>query len=212
MGAQTSCTSCVACQGCNTCESCNSCQSCNTSCNASSGCNTLQAFCAIGCQTYGQYGSFAFSYSPTPDNGIMGPGYFDQGVWNEIISYINTLRTKGSVSNSGGSLSYSSINDVAPFKASEFNRISGAINGGAVSPEGLIYGVYFSNLEDNAEAMRLSNSACDRCNVSCDVTCNSCQKCNVRNSDACGTCQACQGGNTTTSCCSCNGGEAPPPT
>ena len=212
MSAQNPCTYCVSCQGCVSCESCNSCQSCNTKCNASSGCNTLQAFCTIGCQTYGQYGSFAFSYSPTPNSGIMGPGYFDQDVWDEIISYINTLRSKGTVKNSGSSISYSSTNNVAPFKASEFNRVSGAVNGGSVSAEGIIYGAYFSNLENAAEAMSLASSACDKCNVNCNVTCNSCQKCNTSNTDACGSSQICRSGNTTPSCCGCNSGNTPPPT
>ncbi len=211
MGAESYCSKCVSCQGCNSCETCNACQLCNSKCNAPSGCNTLQAFCAVGCQAYGEYGGFAFSYSPTTGTGIMGPGYFDQDVWDEIISYINTLRSKGSVSRSGSNLSYSSVSDVAPFKASEFNRIANAVNGGTVSQNGVIYGSYFSNLESSAEAMLLNKSACDKCNVSCDVTCNACQKCNTGNTDACGTCQACQGGNTTTYCCGCNGGEAPPP-
>lgn len=219
MSAQTSCTSCNrcqgcnSCQGCNTCEGCNSCQSCNISCNGAS-CNTKQSFCKIDCQVYDEYGSFKFSYRPIAKTGIMGPGYFDQDVWDEIISYINRRISMGDEVDSGSTIAYSSTSNVAPFKASEFNRISKKTrNGPSVNAGDVIYGSYFIDLEEAVNNTRLSSSACDTCNAGCNApSCESCETCDgcetcvtgcyTRNS--CGTCQRCQRSNTTTTCCGCN--------
>lgn len=175
----------TACSGCNTCQSCNSCQSCNAACNGV-GCNTLQSFCTVGCQAYNEYGDFKFSYDPVKEN-IMAPGYFDQSVWDEVITFINERRLKGSTSSSGEAIAKSAKEDVAPFKASEFNRVSSACGGPTVKQNDLILGSYFQELAAAVNGTSLAGGACDNCNASCNVTCNSCQKCNSSNSDSCGS-------------------------
>ena len=132
----------------------------------------------------------------------MGPGYFDQDVWDEIIKYINKLRAKGSEKNSGDFVPLSWTDDVAPFKASEFNRIAVIAGTQTRSSNSIIYGSYFQDLEQDIESAKLSNKACDKCNTGCDVTCDNCQKCNTSNTDACGAGQTCN--NKATNCESCD--------
>lgn len=221
------CQSCNVCEKCNTCEDCdgcqdcNSCQSCNAQCN-SQGCNTEQTFCTIECETYGEYSNnfFEFSYRPFANIGIMGPDYFNQSVWNEIIAYINKMLAKGSEQNSGPQISDSTAAAVAPFSAEEFNRI--ATKAGStlsVKPGDVIYGAYFQDLEKAVIKQKLSAIACDKCNIECDVTCDGCQKCNDQNTDCCDisvqmciqskpeACNQSNGhicGQTITVCCGCN--------
>lgn len=195
------CSSCDSCQNCVSCQECNSCQSCDAGCN-SIGCNTIQAFCSTTGQTYGLYAGFNFSYPPIAGN-IMGPGYFDQSVWDEIITYINTMRSKGSFENSGDPISYSDYSNIAPFSAKEFNRISSYAGGPTVTSGSVIEGAYFQNLASSVVLQQLSASACDQCNAKCNVTCDECQKCNTSNTDQCPSYQTCTIGNTSTVCCKC---------
>ena len=185
------CQSCLDCNNdCLTCQSCNSCEKC-VECEGT--CDTLQAFCTIGCQTYGEYGTFYFSYRPTPGVGRMGPGYFDQTVWDQIITHINQMLAKGTKQNSGSPMAYSLTQNVAPFTAAEFNRVAAAAGAGQPATKGgLIYGSYFTDLETAVNNIQqLSGNACDTCNIKCDVVCDSCQMCNTQNSDPCSSGQGC---------------------
>lgn len=187
-----------SCSGCYTCEDCNSCELCDEDCETP--CQSKQTFCK-DCQTFGEYGSFSFSYSPEEDN-IIGPGYFDQDVWDEIIKYINRLRTKGNSKLSGGitgsAIDLSSTINVVPFKASEFNRITNYIidedgkkvTSASASAGELIYGSYFQDLEADVEKAELKSTACDSCNAGCQG-CDGCELCNTSNSDDCGSGQKC---------------------
>lgn len=214
------CESCNICQGCDTCEGCVTCNTCNTCEKCDEGCEEpciiIQTLCKLNGQTYSDnlgY-NFAFSYSPTAHTGIMGPGYFDQNIWDEIVTYINNARLKGDMQNTGGTIDYSSVLNVAPFKASEFNRIANEINGLNVSSGDVIYGSYFSSLENAASSSLISVSACDKCNDKCDEECNKCQKCDEGGEDICektnmcDACQWCQDCNSCLGCDNCQTGNS----
>lgn len=116
--------------------------------------------------------SFSFSYRPKgsaqieaegyskeyarTSAGIMGPGYFDKGVWDEIITYINDTRDEGE-----SKIPYSKDADVSPFKASEFNRISSLVDGPTVKAGDVIYGSLFFELEECAGRARSRSASSD---------------------------------------------------
>ena len=147
----------------------------------------------------------------------MGPGYFDKSTWDKICSFINRRASIGTKVSGGSSFSSSSTSAVSPFSYSEFNRVQSELGASTgASRGGVIYGSYFDSLASAANSYRFSSSACDKCNASCDVTCEkcqgcvACQKCNQGNTDACSSgltctsCNACQGGNTESYCCNCD--------
>lgn len=215
------CQRCNSCQStCYTCNQCNSCQSCNQNCqvkcNTCQGCNSSQAFCVINTNILSSYCGNSFSWGHCTTGQIMGPGHFDKSVWDKICSFINSRASIGARSSGGSSFSNSSIDAVAPFSANEFNRVANEVNVSTHSPNDIIYGSYFDSLATAANSYRFSSSACDQCNINCDVTCLgcqgcvSCQKCNQRNTDACGayelctSCNACLASNQESYCCNCD--------
>ena len=88
-----SCENCVSgCQSCNNCD--RSCQICQ------SGCNSCQGYCEThSSQVYSDNtseGSFSWSVTPIANETHMGPSgnnVFTQAVWDEIIAYVNNIRT-----------------------------------------------------------------------------------------------------------------------
>lgn len=187
------------CSNCNKCNICIDCQKCN-SCQATGAdqCETIQTLCIVRSEYLRTYaGTFAFSYRPTKDAGIMGPGYFDKSVWDEICAWISQERSVGEKSPGGPGLRSSYTNDVSPFTAAEYNRVANhlGIYNNEVRPNALIKGSYFTDLESAANVYKISDSACDICNVECDA--DGCDSCLTPHScDACVTC--------TTGCNACN--------
>jgi len=94
------------------------------------------------------FGNFGFSIPPVANQTIIGPdpdgskGYFCKAVWDEIANWISQRHnlptgydgsdSEVSVQNSnsyGGDLvSQSTVQDVSPFSAREFNRIANIIH------------------------------------------------------------------------------------
>ena len=194
----------VGCQSRNTCQRCNSCHSCNTSCNSPAGqCNTLQAFCSIGAQSAG---GFSFNQGVNKDNLFL-----TKTNWNRLIQYINSAYAKGATSNGGSSGLPASDSNIF-MTADMFNQVSKALgnlgSGGpslrVVKDVNIVYGSYFSSLEAYANSLKLKTSQCDKCNVSCDATCDTCQYCNTSNCGSCnGSCQS-HSPHSCSYCCSCN--------
>lgn len=211
-------TTCTQCQGCNTC------QYCDEGCQID--CNTIQTFCVKNYQLLASFfGNFSFSYPPEINN-IMGPGYFDKSVWDELSawiskrtnligsgsSYSGTIRgakytyTKGGgedpVLVGGSSVDSSLVADVAPFKASEFNRLANILNYTNVEPGQLMKSEYFKGLESSTLNLAISSSACPMCVTACDNDCVSCEKCDAACDSDCDSCQDCnQGCNGTCNMC-----------
>lgn len=203
------CMSCVSCQGCNTCEgcyncrgcyncqTCNSCQLCNSGCQAATGndCVTLQRICSLNTNVLKSLCGDSFKFSPCPETTtLMGPnsGQFNKATWDSICEWISQRADYGDTVAGGSSFSNSDTDDVAPFKAAEFNRISNEL-GCSTKATSLtqIKGSYFKALETSTSSYKISSSACDFCDSACDVTCCVCQKCNESNTDACGSGQRC---------------------
>ncbi len=179
MGA--SCKICNRCQGCNTCEGCDSCLTCNIceSCNNCQApeCETAQRLSEIRCPVLAQYeGGFDFSKCYLSGE-IMGRGYFDQGVWDELADWINKREEVGEKSNgSPPHIASSTTEAVDPFSAEEFNRMARIVGANTVNKNDVIYGTYFENLVRAAtDNVKIAYSACDKCNTDCDA--EGCDKC-----------------------------------
>lgn len=215
MANLTTCVSCDnGCQRCNSCQSdcytcnkCNSCQSCNLKCQVT--CNSTQRICETSTNVLSSYCGNTFSWGKCTTGQTMGPGYFDKSTWDQICSFINRRASIGSKVSGGSSFATSRTENVAPFKASEFNRVADELGATTHNQNDVIYGSYFDNLASAANNYRFSSSACSNCNTECQG-CNACQKCNQSNTDACGasqlctSCNACLSSNTKTECCKCD--------
>jgi hypothetical protein len=69
----------------------------------------------------------------------------------------------------------------------------------------IVYGSYFTGLENYANGLKYKTSQCDNCNVACNVQCNTCLTCNDTN---CGSCNlGCQADAMTSCCSSCDNCE-----
>lgn len=215
--ADSTCTNCSPCNTCNV--ACNGkCQYCNTCQGA---CQSAQTFCLQNKETVSSlFGSFSFSYSPDVD-AIIGPGYFDKDVWDEIASYISQRSDLSSFlenpapytytggggttnGNGGSSIRISYTADVAPFKATEFNRIASELNYTTVNKDDIITSTLFKGLEMAAGQAKISSDACPMCNTNCDDDCVTCEKCNASCQSTCNTCQGCVKCQGCDSCQGCN--------
>lgn len=209
--------SCQTCETCNSCETCNACEGCNKcekcdNCNAI--CNSSQALCKIGSQVLAdRVGEFSWRRCASSGE-IMGPGYFDINVWNTICSFIDKRTSVGSKVSGGSHFSdNTSITPSNPaFTASEFNRVAGEVGASRVNRGDVIYGSYFSSLEDAANSYKFSSLACDNCNTSCNANCDGCIDCNnCQGCDAGKEKEACMQGCHHTYCCSCDTCQYTPP-
>lgn len=174
-----SCEHCVSCQGCNSCQGCYTCLRCNRceTCNNCQApvCQTAQALCTIESQYLNHYkGNFDFSACYSSGE-IMGVGYFDKDVWDELSDWISTRAEVGAKENGGTTVANSSVSAVDPFSAAEFNRMARIVGAGTVNKEDIIRGSYFSNLVSAANRIQIKSTACDLCNIACDA--NGCDKC-----------------------------------
>lgn len=190
--------SCGRCNGCNTCNvQCDTCQKCDT-CQAP--CNAAQlSIEGSTCKVFRQFGIFDFSKCYSSGE-IIGPGYFDEDAWQEIIDHYNTIGDKGITKpllNPSSFLSDPSYSDLVPFSAAEFNRIADAVGANTVKPQDVIKGSYFSNLVNAINSLNGRSDSCDYCNSNCNCPSGDTTKC-----VACQTCVTCQG------CVSCQGGDA----
>lgn len=210
---------CTNCSPCNSCQGeCVNCQKCNNGCQIS--CDTAQTWCNLGKETISlacEQGDFAFSYRPVANLGIIGPGYFDQNVWDEIAAWISkraTLPTEtpetkekgagapgGTTNEVGGTVVLASdYNAVVPFSADEFNRIAQEVNGPTVRSNDIITAAIFLQLEQAANNKEIDSNACKMCNVNCDNSCDICEKC-----DECQDCEQCEGCVNCMMCEGCSG-------
>ena len=224
------------CIGCNTCQSgCQSCQLCDTGCQT---CDTCMSNCNNGRQalydnqTIAAICTNAFSFRVTPVSGvtIIGPdpdgtlGYFCKSVWDDIATWISQRHTldtgydgneagfigEHGNGDGGAEVAISSLSDVSPFKASEFNRISSIVGGTIVSGPStgatvgdVIYASLFSDLVTAANNKTVDNGACKYCVAICDLTHNACVRCNESQCES--YCQSCN--TICNGCLACDNGE-----
>lgn len=159
------------CQQCDTCESGNHC---------SGTCNTCQSFCENG---YQSVGGFSFNECVSQGERIL-----HKTNWNRLITYIQDAYDEGrecDASEYGISSNLPSSDPNDYITADMFNKVAKALKTLtssysllSVDVGDVIYGTYFETLEDYANRLKYKWDQCDRCNISCDVTCNSCNGCN----------------------------------
>lgn len=222
---------CTNCSPCNSCQGdCVGCKKCDSGCMVS--CDSAQTWCALEKETIqeacGQE-AFAFSYRPVANSSTssMGPGQFDKSVWDEIATWISkraalpteTPETKtkgdgapgGTTNAVGGTVvAASTVADVVPFSAAEFNRISATVDGPTAVQNAVITAQIFLDLETAANSKKVAADACKMCNANCDNSCNICEKCDscqgCEGCEGCVDCQACEG--CSGDCESCDGCES----
>lgn len=178
------------------CLGCTSCNDCNT-CMVS--CKTCQAFC----QTK-QNSDNGFEFSQCVVSGeIIGPGYFTRETWNEAIKKINSIFDKGEFKNAKEYKINENSSDTH-IKASEFKRVAKAANytsdNSNIEKDEIIYGTYFTKLENAVANLEYKENQCNSCNANCDGGCNtcedclsSCNSCNSQCGQYCCSCNTCQG-------------------
>lgn len=231
-----SCNSCNRCQYCNTCLTCNSCnglcngscnggRTCNSNCNLCNRCmgtcNVKQTFCDLGKQTAIEHGGGTFNWPA--GNDIIYRTWTAEA-WNRLRSKIEAAFNKGSLcsssSQAGWVVEMPVVQKEDIIKADTFNRAGRTIQklGGNVetvvaatpsNPGTVIRKYHAVQLQDGFNNGRISDKACDDCNVKCNVncdncnSCNSCQTCNQN----CNQCQSAQGCYRCQNCNSCEGGN-----
>lgn len=215
------CSDCVS--GCNV--TCDICQKCDDGCKSE--CESAQTYNDKKISEI--FSNFSFSITPVKDVTIMGPdankGYFNKAIWDEITKWlskrnhlpIDELRedtddcydwVKENNADGGDEVALSTVANVSPFKASEFNRISEIVGGATVRVNDLIEASLFTDLVTKANAKTVDDGACKHCVTACDLTCDSCQKCDEGCQDGCNACQGCVACNTDCDTCnSCDSGE-----
>lgn len=210
------CQGCYRCQGCYTCNTCDSCQKCNSSCQADDGnaCVTLQAICTINTNNLKSLCGDTFKFSPCPETTtLMGPNseQFRKATWDSICEWIAQRADYGDEVAGGDDFDNSTTANVAPFKASEFNRISDELGCSTKATQlTQIKGSYFKALETATSSYKISTSACDKCNAACNVTCCTCQSYDTT-TDVCSS-QKCSGERCQQKCTSGNDCAATPET
>jgi len=195
-GGCDSCDSCDSCEGCISCEICDSCQG---------GCDTSEAFCV-----HDQNSHNGFTYSECISHGeIIGPGYFDQSTWNEAVSQIKSVFNEGAERNASSVANSVNYCSDKYLKASEFNRISNVVDCDTrVSAKtSIVYGSYFSSLENAVANLYYKDYQCDMCNQNCDNGCDACESCDAscNSCNSCDSCNSCEGcdNECDTYCCDC---------
>ena len=174
-----------------TCSGCDSCQICD-------GCMVDCEDCQSFCETGGQNSNNGFSFDKCISSGeAMTPDStgFSRNDWNNAINRINSVFREGSQSNASSSTISTNTSDLY-LSAAEFKRVASAAgytsdNSNIVSGA-LIYGTYFSRLENAIANLKYKWGQCDMCNAACDGGCNECMSCD----------SGCEG--ETTYCCHCD--------
>lgn len=173
MSCQTYCKSCVECQGCVKCQGCDECLSfCETG-----GQNSANGFSFGKCVSSGQIISF--------DN--TG---FSRSNWNDAIERINSVFLEGD-SNNAAWATISINNSDIYMKADEFKRVASAADytsdNSSIYSGAIIYGTYFSRLEDAVANLNYKWNQCDHCDSECNdcVTCDACDSNATYGENAC---------------------------
>ena len=215
------------CKGCDEeCQNCDECQKCVEQCNSDGACNSSQAFCLVGGENFSDVAVFNFSPSPTNPSTYMGPGSFNKASWDAIVEHLNSMLLLGTTQNSApnndewnNGYSLSTDAAIAPFTAAEFKRVAyktgykvdgttyseNQINS-TIQSEGVIYGSYFTALENGINSLKFNSDACNLCNTSCNATCVVCQVCDTGVVDKCTPGKICASCNACNSDCQiCNG-------
>lgn len=165
----------MPCERCvSTCMSCNKCEGTNV-CKT---CNECQTYCELGSQTYSERteNNFMWSIDPHASTTHLGPlnGMFNKNVWNEILNYVNQIRSI----NGQEAVSLYNPTSGSPFTAAEFNRVSRIVDSDLrVSRGDVIRASYFDTLVAAVNNIEIDGEACRKCDSGCQ-TCNSCEDCN----------------------------------
>lgn len=164
------------------CDTCQTCVGCNDTCNL------CQSFCQLGRQLAIQNGLTAPWPAIVRDDIIIKK--LPRATYNKAFEYVQAAAAKGSMQNSGGWRGTGETRDF--IYADKTNQLITGINslgGGTTAGVGpfakdthIIYAEYFKKLADALSGLKLNFNACDDCNVSCNVDC-----------DTCDTCDSCQG-------------------
>jgi hypothetical protein len=153
-------------------------------------CYSKQTFCIISGQSASDYFSHSWPASFEKDQIIYK--VLPRTVFNTAFTYINNALHKG---NTKATSSWMGTEETREFifadKVSELiDGLSKFNNGCSIekpNKNDVIYASYFTKISKALSNAQLSPSACDDCNVSCNVTCNSCQGC--VNCQGCNSCQ-----------------------
>ena len=185
--------------------SCAECLSC-INCEICDGCEVVCEICESFCENGGQNSNNGFSFGKciatgqaiTPDN--TG---FNRTNWNNAIAQINAVFNTGVYNASWATIP---TTGAIYLSADEFKRVATAADytsdNGNIYSGAIIYGTYFSRLEEAVANLNYKWDQCDVCNVSCDGGCNECQSCDA----GCNGCNAECG----EYCCSCDSCEDTP--
>jgi hypothetical protein len=161
------------------CDSCQNCVNCNDTCD------TCQSFCEIGKQLATSNGLS----SPWPkferDQIIIQ--VLPKETYNKAWDYVSQAARLGSRKNSGA---WSGTPETRDFiYADKTNELITGIEslGGGTKVQGIerpftkdthiIYAKYFNAISEAMNQLLLHESACNECNVSCDVDCDTCDSC-----------------------------------
>lgn len=143
-------------------------------------------------------GSFSFNQCVS-----KGQIFLNKNNWNRLIRYINDAYDEGSRCDASeygidSDLPSSDSNDY--MTAEMFNKVAAAITRLdssksliEVSVGDVIYGSYFEDLEYYADYLKYKYHQCDRCDMDCNVSCDTCNSCNG-SSQAVYCCSSCNNG------------------
>lgn len=204
------------------CQKCNACQQCDENCDSSAGqCNVAQTLCEVGAEEFGKVSYFSFSPNPLDSLTRIGPSdgehIFNKASWDAIIQHMNSI-LRLDIAQNEEEQAISRVEHVSPFTATEFKRVADIVgykyDEEKIKAGNIIFGYYFSNLEDAVNQKTFHPLACKMCNDNGNLTpdggCLACLKCvtgqknlmsqgsNCTQCNNCDNCQACL------SCNSCN--------
>lgn len=204
------------------CQKCNACQQCDENCDSSIGqCNVAQTFCSVGAEKFGDVSYFSFSPNPANSLTRIGPSngehIFNKTSWDSIIQNVNSILNLDQAKNEEQK-ELSAKEDVSPFTAAEFQRVADIVryqyDSEKIKSGKIIYGQYFSDLEEAVNKRTFHALACKLCNDNGNVTldngCLACLKCVtgqknlVQPGTRCTKCNNCENCQACLTCNSCN--------
>jgi hypothetical protein len=161
----------------------------NSTCKACNGtCDTEQSLCTISSQNATSYGSGNFNWPANPAGQPISK-VWTATAWNRLRNLVTGAYNAGSKcssnSESWGNNPMQAATAPNPITAAIFNSARIALNrlGGSIAqvtggPTGTIIRAYhatsMANAYNNGEIL---STACNDCNVGCDVTCDGCIGC-----------------------------------
>lgn len=181
------CVSCDGCEGCNTCQGCISCES----------------FCENGGQN--SRNGFSFGKCIATGQAITSDNTgFSRTDWNNAINRINSVFRTGVYDASWATISTTGATYLT---ADEFKRVATAADytsdNGNIYSGAIIYGTYFSRLENAIANLKYKWNQCNTCDSNCDDCVNCDGGCNAgaekETNEYCCSCDTCQTGDGTTS-------------